>query len=104
MSIDALRVALQGVGFPLTPIALAVQGFIEESSRKHLHQDTDQGRAGKQKPPERDYLSENLLKQQKARDAVRAAEYNRNRIAQEDLQVSEFLLALVQMEFLDGTI
>ena len=29
MSLNALRIALQGAGFPLSPIALAVQGLIE---------------------------------------------------------------------------
>ena len=31
MSLDALLIALQGAGFPFSPIALAVQGFIEAS-------------------------------------------------------------------------
>lgn len=31
MSLNALLIALQGAGFPLNPVALAVQGFIDQT-------------------------------------------------------------------------
>lgn len=41
MFLDPLRIALQGLGFPLSPIAMAVQGFIaelqEEAQRLEYH-------------------------------------------------------------------
>lgn len=91
MSLTARLVAIQGIGF--SPIQLAVQGLLETYSGKHLHQDTDQGVAPKAQ--QRDYLSENLIK-------IAKANYNLTRLQQDDQLAAEFIMALVQMEFLDG--
>ena len=92
MSLNPRLIAIQGIGF--SPIQVAVQGLIAYiQSGKSLYQDTDQGVAGK-KPPERNYYADWLNR-----------EYERkSRIQRDDALATEFIMALVQMELLDGTI
>lgn len=59
------------------------------------------GAAGKH-PPARDYLSENLALQQKARDLDAQRKYNLTRLHADDLQATELLLSLVTEGFFDG--
>ena len=65
-----------------------------------------QGRAGKK--PEKDYAAENLRRQfeqqQKALQEKEAKEYNQKRLQLDDMLATEFIMALVQTELLDGTI
>lgn len=61
--------------------------------------DTSQGKAGTN-PPQKDYLSENLRRQQLARDQQREQEYNLTRLQQDDQLATEFILALVTKGFL----
>jgi hypothetical protein len=100
VSLDALRIALQGAGFPLSPIQLAVQGLLEELRSGAYQAMLDAGRAGKH--PQRDYLSENLKRQQEARDRRAQAEYNLTRLHQDDQDAVEFIMALLNTELLDG--
>lgn len=58
----------------------------------------EQGVAGKNKPA-RDYLSENLLRQQKARDQKVSEKYN---LHLDDTLATELLMALVTEGFFDG--
>lgn len=101
MSLDALRVALQGAGFPLSPIQLAVQGLLEEL-RSNAYQAMLDAGTSKNAAPQRDYLSENLIRQHKARDQQREREYNLTRLHQDDQDAVEFIMALLNMELLDG--
>lgn len=105
MSLSPRLIAIQGIGF--TPIEMAVQGLLDYyASGKHLHQDTDQGRAGK--GAGKDYAAENLRRQfeqqQKALQEKEAKEYNQKRLQLDDMLATEFIMALVQTELLDGTI
>lgn len=63
--------------------------------------DTSQGKAGKN-PSAKDYLSENLLRQQKARDLKSRDEYNLTRLHIDDQRVTELILSLVTEGFFDG--
>ena len=92
MSLNPRLIAIQGIGF--SPIQVAVQGLIAYiQSGKSLYQDTDQGVAGKNKP-ERNHYADWLNR-----------EYERkSRIQRDDALATEFIMALVQMELLDGTI
>lgn len=61
--------------------------------------DTSQGVAGKNKPPQKDYLSENLLRQQKAREQNLTPQYNLTRLHAEDALVTEVLIAFITKGF-----
>jgi hypothetical protein len=99
MSLSPRLVAIQGIGF--TPVQIAVQGLLDYiASGKHLHQDTDQGKAGKN-PPDKDYLSENLKRAQEARDRKGQEEYNLTRLQQDDQDATEFIMALLTKGILD---
>ena len=102
MTLDPRPIAIQG--FELTPIALAVQGFIE-SLKKQDYNPTDAGKAGTN--PQRDYLSENLRRQweqrqQKKQLPQQPDDYNITRLHQEDAMVAELIVALVTKGFFDG--
>lgn len=92
MSLNPRLVAIQGIGF--SPIQIAVQGLLEYiQSGKSLYQDTDQGVAGKNKP-ERNYYVEWLNREHE----------RKLRLQRDDALATEFVMMLVQMELLDGTI
>ncbi len=106
--LDPRSIALQGLvaPFPLSPIAVAVQGLVAEVQRsaKHIHQDTDQGIAGK-RPPGRDFAAENLRRMFEQRGVAAAAtvKYNITRLHQDDAVVADMLVALVTEGFFDET-
>lgn len=100
MSLNPRLIAIQG--FELTPVALAVQGFIDYV-QKNAGWDTSQGVAGKN--PVRNYAAENLNRvheQRKARDAHAPEDYNLARLHADDQDAAEFIMALVQSEILYG--
>jgi hypothetical protein len=106
MSLNALRVALQGAGFPLNPIALAVQGLLSAPT-KDLYLEMLQAGRSQNAPAVRDYVSENLLKLHKAREPAPKSEpedYNLTRLHAEDAMIAEFIVALVTKGFLNGRI
>lgn len=99
MSLTPRLVAIQGIGF--TPIQIAVQGLLEYYSSQLNNgwaAETVQGKAGTYVPEEVDMkgYQERILRERKA--------YNLTRLHQDDQAAVEFIMALVQMEFLDGTI
>ena len=105
--LNALLIAANGFGFPLSAISIAVNGFILEIQQgKHLHQDTDQGRAGKN-PPGKDYAAENLRRmyeQRKALAEIKPEPYNLTRLQQDDALATDLIVALVTKGFFDGRI
>lgn len=85
-----LDTAATPVDVKVSWLQLDTSGF---QSGKSLYQDTDQGVAGKNKP-ERNHYADWLNR-----------EYERKlRIQRDDALATEFIMALVQMELLDGTI
>ena len=92
MNLTPRLVAIQGIGFG--PIEVAVQGLLAyiRAGGKTIFQDTDQGVAGKNKLPERNWYVERAN-----------AEFERkSRLQKDDQLACEFIMTLVQMEFLDG--
>ena len=90
--------------FAFSPMAFAIEELIQVIQTKHLHQDTDQGRAG-HNPPQRDYLSENLRRLADARMAVATkppATYNLTRLHEDDALATDLIVALVTKGFFDG--
>lgn len=98
MSLDALKVALQGL-FNLTPIALAVQGLIEEIQKGGVNTDTGQGMSRKNYE---NYLARNLAKQREARERRAREEYNKTRLRDDDQLAVDFITALLHSGILHG--
>ena len=92
-------------GALLTQVALAAQTLL--SGAPVLYQQMlDAGRS-KNAPPARDYLSENLIRLHKAREAVPKTapdEYNLTSLHEEDTQIAEFIIALVTKGFMNGNV
>jgi energy-coupling factor transporter transmembrane protein EcfT len=93
VSLDALRIALQGAGFPLSPIQLAVQGLLDELKKE---EQPPSGAAKKHRssaPDMKGYV-----------DRMNREYQRQLRIKRDDMLATEFITALVQMEILDGTV
>jgi len=90
--------------FAFSPISFAIQGLIDEiKSGKHLHQDTDQGKAGKN-PSGKDWAAENLrrmFEQQKKLVDKPQQNYNLTSLHNDDTLATDLILALVTKGFFD---
>jgi len=90
--------------FAFSPVAFAIQGLIDEiKSGKHLHQDTDQGKAGKN-PPGKDWAAENLRRMFEQQKVVKndPPDYNLTLLHQDDALAVDLIVALVTEGFFDG--
>ena len=92
MTLDAFKIAVQGVGVPLTPIALAVQGLIaeiqeeqEELDRLKRYKEMGLGYVRKQRQPD--------TKARKKRAQIEREQ----RIIEDDEEVLLTLVAALEM-------